>query len=282
VVDNKGIFVSYRREETTAYAGWLADTLGNHFGQQDVFRDISSIEPGMDFVEAIDRALESCAVMLVVIGRSWATKLGEHDRTGQVDYTRLEVAAALIRDGVRVIPVLVQGASMPRAGDLPADLAALTRRNATELHDTNWESDVAHLIAQLEKIVGWGEEGTASRQRLVQHTLRDVAKGTIQVRRSEQGFPYQDTSYRFLHVLLDSQEVADLEVGAAVDLEAEPGPHHVEIQATPDWRDRLFKLGFSPAKKSKVTVYVRSNEVINLQCYITGLRAEARITKQST
>jgi hypothetical protein len=151
--DTKGIFISYRRGDATAYAGWLADTLGNLYGEQIVFRDIDAVKAGTDFVEAIERALEACAVMLVVIGRDWATKFVERQRTGQEDYTRLEVATAL-KGNVRVIPVLVQGASMPSADELPDDLAALTRRNAKELHDANWNSDVESLIAILDSVEG--------------------------------------------------------------------------------------------------------------------------------
>ena len=182
--DNKSIFISYRRNGTTAYAGWLEEMLENHFGQQNVFRDIGSIEPGMDFVEALERALEACAVMLVVISRDWAAKLKEHEQTGQEDYTRLEIATALKRN-VRVIPLLVQGASMPRAEELPEDLAALRRRQAKELHDTNWESDVENLIAVLEKIVGRGEEGTKGSQSLQERTPTDLDQGTIQVTQIE-------------------------------------------------------------------------------------------------
>jgi hypothetical protein len=152
--DTKGIFISYRRGDATAYAGWLADTLGNLYGKQIVFRDIDTVKAGTDFVEAIERALEACAVMLVVIGRDWATRFVERQRTGQEDYTQLEVRTGLNRDDVRVIPVLVQGASMPRANELPADLAALTSRNAIELHDTNWQSDIGHLITILDSVAG--------------------------------------------------------------------------------------------------------------------------------
>jgi hypothetical protein len=148
--DKKGIFISYRRGDTTAYAGWLADRLGNHFGEQNIFRDIGSVEPGVDFVEAIERALEASDVMLVVIGSSWGSKLIETSKTGREDYTRLEVATALKRN-IWVVPVLVQGAAMPRADELPDDLAALARRNALELHDTNWQSDTQHLITVLER-----------------------------------------------------------------------------------------------------------------------------------
>jgi hypothetical protein len=146
----KGIFISYRRGDTTAYAGWLAERLGNHFGEQKVFRDIGSVEPGADFVEDIERAVEACGVMLVVIGNSWGANLVERRKAKRDDYTRLEIATALKRN-IRVIPVLVQGASMPDTEELPNDLAPLARRNAFELHDSSWGDDVRRLITTLEK-----------------------------------------------------------------------------------------------------------------------------------
>jgi TIR domain len=172
VEDNKSIFISYRRDDTPSDAGWLADDLGDHFGEQNVFRDIGSIEPGMDFVEALERALEACAVMLVVIGRDWATKLVEHRRTGQEDFTRLEVTTALKRN-VRVIPVLVRGASMPPAKELPDDLAALARRQAIELHDTSWKRDVRDLMAVLEKVVEVGQTQGYEREREEREQLEE-------------------------------------------------------------------------------------------------------------
>ena len=148
-----GIFISYRRDESAGYAGRIADRFTEHFGEERVFRDIDSMEPGLDFVEAIERALESCAVVLVVIGRNWTTTLKEHEQTGQEDYMQLEVATALKRNDVRVIPVLVQGASMPRAEELPDDLSALRRRNAFELHDSSWNEEVRRLITTLERVL---------------------------------------------------------------------------------------------------------------------------------
>ena len=148
-----GIFISYRRDESAGYAGRIADKFIEHFGEETVFRDIDSMEPGLDFVVAIERALESCAVVLVVIGRNWTTTLKEHEQTGQEDYMQLEVATALKRNDVRVIPVLVQGASMPRAEELPDDLSALRRRNAIELHDSSWNEEVRRLITTLDKVL---------------------------------------------------------------------------------------------------------------------------------
>jgi len=130
--------------------------LGQHLGSYQVFRDIDSIEPGIDFVEAIERELDTCEVMLVLISRTWRTAT---DETGQPrlqdpnDYVRLEVATALGRRDIRVIPVLLQGASMPRVKDLPDDLAALARRNAVELRDTSFPTDVEKLATILKRVL---------------------------------------------------------------------------------------------------------------------------------
>ena len=68
-----GVFLSYRRDDSSGYAGRLAEDLRKHFGVSSVFKDIDSIGIGLDFVEAIEKALESCDVLLVLIGREWLT-----------------------------------------------------------------------------------------------------------------------------------------------------------------------------------------------------------------
>ena len=160
-MNTKGIFVSYRRDETAGYAGRLADKLNEHFGEHKVFRDIDSIDPGLDFVEAIQRAVDSSEVMIAVIGRNWssATDAAGRERLQDPhDYVRMEIATALERN-IRVIPVLVQGVSMPGTHELPDDLAPLTRRNAFELHDSSWSDDVRRLVNALERIGGHGDDG---------------------------------------------------------------------------------------------------------------------------
>jgi len=149
------IFVSYRRGDTAGYAGRLADRLDEHFGENVVFHDIDSIHPGADFVEAIQRAVGSSEVLLTVIGRSWATGTNFERLQDPQDYVRMEIVAALQRN-IRVVPVLVEGVSMPSADVLPDDLAPLTRRNAFELHENSWGNDVQRLITKLEQVVGDG------------------------------------------------------------------------------------------------------------------------------
>src|ERR687885_256723 len=150
-----GIFVSYRRQDSAGHVGWLTDHLRQRLPQAPVFRDLDGIHAGVDFVVAVQHAVASCEVLLAVIGQQWLSSVDAHGRRrldDLNDFVRLEVATALQRDIV-VIPVLVQGAAMPPASALPADLAPLTRRNAIELSDARWEYDVERLVAELERVL---------------------------------------------------------------------------------------------------------------------------------
>lgn len=142
------ILISYRREDTAAYAGRLADRLTGHFGRDNVFVDVDTIQPGEDFLEVIDQSLRSSSVVVALIGRAW---LNAADATGRRrldrsdDVVRTEIAKALARR-VRVIPALVGNAVMPEAKDLPDDLQLLARRQAIEITDTRFHQDVDRLI----------------------------------------------------------------------------------------------------------------------------------------
>jgi len=97
----EGIFISYRREESAGHAGRIYDRLRERFGRDRVFMDVSAIEPGVDFVEAIDRAVGSCAVLLVIIGRRWldcTDGAGRRRLDDPRDFIRLEVGTALRRN----------------------------------------------------------------------------------------------------------------------------------------------------------------------------------------
>lgn len=149
-----GIFISYRREDSAGHTGRLYDRLAAHFGDEQVFMDIDQIEPGEDFVQIIEEAVGSCDVLLAVIGRRWLTAGDDNARRldNPNDFVRLEIAAALRRD-IRVIPVLVQGAVMPRQDELPDDLSALARRHALELSDLRWKHDINQLVSAVERIL---------------------------------------------------------------------------------------------------------------------------------
>ena len=146
----KGVFISYRRSEAAAYAGRLYDRLSARFGREKVFIDTENVAWGEDFVEAITSAAESCAVMIALVSREWSRGAGGREEVD--DYVRLEVATALVRK-IRVIPILIQGASMPAQKELPEDLTPLVRRNALALSDNRWERDVEDLMKTLEGLL---------------------------------------------------------------------------------------------------------------------------------
>ncbi len=149
------VFISYRRQESSGMAGRLYDRLAARFGANQVFMDVDTIALGVDFAEVISQAVTTCAVLLAVIGPHW---LSATDEDGQRrlddpdDIVRLEIGAALERD-VRVIPILVEGAVMPRAGELPESLAGLARRNAFSLRHESFRVDVDRLLAEIEPIL---------------------------------------------------------------------------------------------------------------------------------
>ncbi|HEV7904352.1 MAG TPA: TIR domain-containing protein [Pyrinomonadaceae bacterium] len=149
-----GIFISYRRDDSSGHAGRLFDRLSARFGVEQVFMDIDQIEPGEDFVQVIESAVGSCEVLIALIGRNWLASRDESGRRldNPNDFVRLEIAVALVR-GIPVIPVLVQGANMPRPQDLPENLLTLSRRHALELSDLRWKHDVDQLTGVLEKIL---------------------------------------------------------------------------------------------------------------------------------
>src|ERR1700754_4553426 len=129
---NGQIFISYRRKDSRAYAGRIHDRLVSHFSPGQIFMDVTNIEPGMDFVDAIESAISKCNVLLAVIGGQWLTvtdKNGDRALDNPEDYVRLEIAIALKRN-IRVIPVLLDDAPMPKSNELPDELKPLARRQS--------------------------------------------------------------------------------------------------------------------------------------------------------
>jgi hypothetical protein len=150
-----GVFISYRRDDSAGFAGALERELGTRIGPEHVFIDIKSIEGGTDFPVAIDEALKSSEVVLILIGSRW---IDARDGQGfrrlekQDDFVRQEVARAL-QSKARVIPVLLDGTPLPAAEQLPPDLQPLTTRNALELRNSHWDEDLLRLLDHVREIL---------------------------------------------------------------------------------------------------------------------------------
>ncbi|HKJ18829.1 MAG TPA: toll/interleukin-1 receptor domain-containing protein [Xanthomonadales bacterium] len=158
------IFISYRRDDSRHSAGRICDRLVSYFGKDQVFMDIEKIPLGVDFRQYVKDQLEHCKIVLAVIGDDWLIDGNEPSKN-----THIELATALERADIPVIPVLVGDAPIPNEDQLPDDLKELSYRNGIRLHaDQGFDAGMKSLIkaiereAQLEKPKPVAESGLKS------------------------------------------------------------------------------------------------------------------------
>jgi hypothetical protein len=155
------IFINYRRDDSSATAGRLNDRLVHEFGRKRLFMDVDNMPAGVDFVAYLNERVAACDVFLAVIGPNW---LDAKDASGRRrlddpdDYVSVEIAAALERD-IRVIPVLIDGASLPKSDELPSPLKPLTRRHAVELRNAHFGRDADALADKVREALGSARSG---------------------------------------------------------------------------------------------------------------------------
>jgi hypothetical protein len=143
------IFVSYRRQDAASQADRIYARLVKTFGADGVFKDVDSTSPGADFVQVLQRTIAMCDVLLVVIGPRWLQKCDEASRLDDPrDWVRIEILSALERN-ILVIPVLVDGGTMPSEADLPEELHQLARRQARPLTESAWKSELNQLVRSI-------------------------------------------------------------------------------------------------------------------------------------
>jgi uncharacterized membrane protein YhaH (DUF805 family) len=153
---SKSVFLNYRREDSSGTAGRLFDALSQRLSGVRVFMDVEGMEPGVDFVSVLEEKLVGCDYFLAVVGPHWANSRAENGSRrldDPNDLVRLEIETAL-RRGIRVVPVLVDGASMPQVAELPASLRGFATRNAVIVTHPNFASNVTDLAAAIAKNLG--------------------------------------------------------------------------------------------------------------------------------
>jgi TIR domain len=166
---------SWTDDDSIGMAGRLHDRLAQTFGRDNLFMDVDHIPVGADFVTYLNNQVAACDVILVIIAPNW---LRVKDKAGQRrlhqpdDLVAIEIAAALARD-IRVIPVLVEGARMPKASDLPDSLKPLDRRQAVEMRHAHFGKDAEALLARMGEALG--DEALVSDER---KALGDEARET--------------------------------------------------------------------------------------------------------
>src|SRR5262245_28817050 len=152
------IFINYRREDSISTAGRLHDRLSQNFGRKNIFMDVDHIPAGVDFVAHLNSQVAACNIFLVVIGPRWLEAKDENGARrldNADDFVVIEIATALARN-IRVIPILVDGARMPKAGELPSSLKALARRQAVEVRQLHFGRDADALVERVNEALGGG------------------------------------------------------------------------------------------------------------------------------
>jgi TPR repeat protein len=170
-----GVFICYRREETAFAARAIHDRVVQQLERDNVFLDVDNIDLGVDWFNVLTDRVGACDALVAVIGRNWvssADKDGLRRLDDPDDFVRIEIEAALQRN-VRVIPVLVDGAAMPRASELPESLKGLARRQGTEVSPARFEADVEKLTRALVSI-------------LEARRIRDAAEADVKRRAEEE------------------------------------------------------------------------------------------------
>jgi TIR domain len=145
------VFISYRRDDSAGYAGRVRDRLERELGRDLLFMDVDAIPLGTNFTKVLHDEVAKCGVLLAVIGPNWLDARDEHGNRrldDPNDFVRIEVAAALQRN-IPVIPILLDGARIPKAIQLPEDLKELALRNGMEVRHASFQDDMNRLIRGL-------------------------------------------------------------------------------------------------------------------------------------
>jgi len=146
------VFISYRRSDSSSMTGRIYDELRTQFGAEAIFLDINSIPLGTNFKRYLERVIRKAMVVLVIIGPEWLTVVDESGKRrldNPDDFVRVEIEAAINLD-VPLIPVLIEGASMPKAADLPLSLAELVYCNGLAVRsEPDFHYDMSRLIGSL-------------------------------------------------------------------------------------------------------------------------------------
>ena len=151
--DKVGIFVSYRRADSAGYAGRLVDKLKSQFGDQ-VFFDVDSIRPGANFHEIISETLDRCGAVVLLIGKRWLERNESTPPFGDPNDVITQEVQSTLDLKIPIVPVLVDGASMPGESVLPERFREIPSLNAMELRHTSFERDVQAVSDHLADILG--------------------------------------------------------------------------------------------------------------------------------
>jgi len=147
------IFINYRRQDSKHAALYLRSLLAKRFGTNSIFRDLDSIKPGADFPAIIQSSIAGAAAFIVLIGKNWLTVKSKNKQIRlfeKHDYVRTEIESAM-NLGIEIIPVMLNGATMPEAKNLPKSIEKLATMNGIELSWLEGVTKIGQQVYEIEK-----------------------------------------------------------------------------------------------------------------------------------
>jgi formylglycine-generating enzyme required for sulfatase activity len=226
------IFINYRRGDDPGFAQALLGRLEQVFPSEQIFMDVDSIEPGLDFARVLEEQVAQCDVLISVIGKNWTEArddAGGRRLDNPDDFVRIEIESALAQEK-RVIPVLVGQAAMPHNDDVPESMRPLLRRHAVRLTHERFRADTEALIGALQRALKGAEEARAKQQVEREHQEQVERERQQQVERERQA---QAERERQEQIERERQEQAERERQAKAGRE-----RLAQIE-----RDRLAQVG---------------------------------------
>src|ERR1700722_1472023 len=182
-----GVFICYRREESAVAARAIRDRVAQRLERENVFLDVDSIDLGVDWFNVLTDRVGACDALVAVIGRNWVSSSDNENRRridDPDDFVRIEIEAALKRD-VRVIPVLIDGAAMPKAAELPDSVKGLARRQGMEVSPARFDTDVEKLTSALASILEARRNRDADEAEKIRRI--EMERGAVQAVEAERG-----------------------------------------------------------------------------------------------
>lgn len=164
------IFINYRREDSSGYSLAIYNELIKWYDRDMIFKDFNTIEPGEDFSESIENALNSCTILLVLVANNWMDILKKRqEKRGEPDFVRMEIATALLK-GVYTIPIVLNRANILIEDELPDDLKKIAKRQCLDLDPTRFETDILKLVKVIDKRLNISRDGHIAKENKPQNT----------------------------------------------------------------------------------------------------------------
>lgn len=158
------IYICHRRGDASRHVGKLREKLVRRFGEDAIYYGSHLTLDGDPFPADSIRALIEARVIIILIGPKWASldnlKL-LHENHGEADPVRRALALALTRHGAEdddgidhakplLLPILLEGATMPDRASLPKPLRPLAHFTPINFTEQDWSTRSELLMRRIE------------------------------------------------------------------------------------------------------------------------------------